>query len=434
MSEGQQAGLGSPIPPLPPRAQEEELSRMIQEQQAEIERLRAAAATGAGTILVQDDQQQQEQRQPAMTTQCQLPNKTILIGRMAVQVKQTATVLTPEDEVLYHKEDCAQLIEEKKVEFFDKITKQAHRQFDLVPLTLTNKSKLDDTYNLDMLVRKTRQVHTMYDMHDVFRIFMLDTDGVTVIGEKNLYTEYATITMQQVAKSNKWYCTWPVDTTFAENLKLTYRSLQNNTSNQLYNKVFETYDKYPAEEQGGLLFFIITINQLQSNSEEAAKSLVVQVRSIWLDNLAGKNVDKAVSYLSGAMNRLKHINKLPVDFVNMLICIMQTSSVESFNSTFSYLEKACAIDLALLETGQTTQISADKVLELAAAEYCKLCEKGEWTGAGNKGKSAFIASGIQAKVRIAVCWNCGGAHKLDECKKSKDEKKIQAAKDKYQAD
>jgi hypothetical protein len=273
MSEGQRAGLGSPIPPPPPRAREDELSRMIQEQQAEIERLRAAAATGAGAILVQDDQQQQ--RQPAMTTQRQSPNKTILIGGMAVQVKQTATVLTPEDEVLYHKEDRAQLSEEKKVEFFDKITKQAHRQFDLVPLTLTNESKLDDMYNLDMLVRKTRQVHTMYNMHDVFRILMLDTDGVTVIGEKDLYTEYATVTMQQVAKSNKWYRTWPVDTTFAENLKLTYRSLQNNTSNQLYNKVFETYDKYPAEEQGGPLFFIIMINQLLSNSEEAAKSLVV---------------------------------------------------------------------------------------------------------------------------------------------------------------
>jgi hypothetical protein len=38
-----------------------------------------------------------------------------------------------------------------------------------------------------------------------------------------------------------------------------------------------------------------------------------------LDNIPGENVDKAVSWLRGAMHHLTHIGKLPMDFVTMLI-------------------------------------------------------------------------------------------------------------------
>jgi hypothetical protein len=50
-----------------------------------------------------------------------------------------------------------------------------------------------------------------------------------------------------------------VDAWFQENLKLTCNYLQKNVSDDLWNKVSETYDQYKPSEQGGPLFFIIVM-------------------------------------------------------------------------------------------------------------------------------------------------------------------------------
>ena len=62
--------------------------------------------------------------------------------------------------------------------------------------------------------------------------------------------------------------------TFVEqNLQLTYEVFQTNVSEDWVMKISETYDTFKAGEQGGPLFFILMMNHLLSDTEEAAQSL-----------------------------------------------------------------------------------------------------------------------------------------------------------------
>jgi hypothetical protein len=220
----------------------------------------------------------------------------------------------------------------------------------LIPPTLSDKDKLDDTYNVEMLVRKTRQAHTDFDMHAVFTAVIPDRDDPTGMKitstTKDLYKDFARISIEEVANSNAWYRQWPKSETYAENLKLTYNFFQNNVEDDLFEKVFEQYDGMKQEQKGGPLFFIIMMNILLSHTEEAALALNERGRKFKLTILPGENVDKAVSLLRGALKRLKSIDKIPQDIIRVLIAVMQTSSVEEVNATFTIYRGALDRDRA----------------------------------------------------------------------------------------
>jgi hypothetical protein len=63
-----------------------------------------------------------------------------------------------------------------------------------------------------------------------------------------------------------------LDTWFEENLFVTYDFFQNNVADDLFLKVSKTYNQYPCSECGGPLFFILMLNQLLADTEEATAS------------------------------------------------------------------------------------------------------------------------------------------------------------------
>jgi hypothetical protein len=66
-----------------------------------------------------------------------------------------------------------------------------HKKDDVMPLLLDDEDKLNDTYNLEVLVQMTKQEHFKYDIHDVFMIVIPNADG-TVQETKDLYLTTAT--------------------------------------------------------------------------------------------------------------------------------------------------------------------------------------------------------------------------------------------------
>jgi hypothetical protein len=78
-----------------------------------------------------------------------------------------------------------------------------------------------------------------------------------------------------------------------------------------------------------------------------------------------------------------------------LLTIMQTSSVDEFNKVFAAIEVQKTLDD--LNQSSTAYVKcfncmADGILSVAEAQYLKLFEKGQWTGATTKGQdSAFAA-------------------------------------------
>jgi hypothetical protein len=207
--------------------------------------------------------------------------------------------------------------------------------------------------------------------------------------------------------------------------------------------VYKTYCQYPVEEQGIPLFFIIMMNLLLSNSEAAAESLIKQVRDLRIDAIQGVNVDKAVSWLRAALHRVKHIGKTPLDITKTLLTIKQTSSVEKFNDMLYYFEQQRMLKHLQLGTGKRVQITPDKILQAATIHYHALLESVLWTGVNTLGLGAFNASKMAAPKcppaamdrkkggkKGPVCCNCGGKHKINECKRPQDEEKIKEAKEK----
>ena len=337
---------------------------------------------------------------------------SVTIGGMTIAIHDVAAVVA-DVKPLYRKEDRAGLSDDKRNELFDRATrKTGNTKFGLLSLSLTDNEKLDDTYNLSMLIEKTRDVFVQYDMHNVFSVLNIGSDDKSILGELDLFREYPSLSVDAVARSNAWYHTWPKDATYQQNLQLTYKFFQNNVDERLWEKCYERYSTYAPAEQGGSLFFIIMLQQLVSNTEEAARSLQNRLEKLHISAIEGENVDKAVSQIRGAIGRLGQINKLPQDLTRKLLAIFQTTSVEDFNGTFKHLAQQRTLD-AIVGRSSTTY-DPDKLCALAEQLYHEKLETGDWSGVTTKEKGAiFMQHG-----KTPTCWNCGeSGHVLPDCPK-----------------
>jgi hypothetical protein len=174
----------------------------------------------------------------------------VQIGGITVKLATTAKILQAVDTPMFKKGDRKVLSEDKRNDLFEKATKNVLTKFDLLSLSIKDEDKLDETYNIHILLAKMRAHLVKYDMHDVFTVLQVEANGKTIKGEtKDLFSSYPTLIESNVAKSNKWYNTWPADETFRENLQLTYQFLENNTTERLWDKCMEVYDKYNAPEK-----------------------------------------------------------------------------------------------------------------------------------------------------------------------------------------
>ena len=126
-------------------------------------------------------EQAMEAEEPAVPAQPQGQNQdanatpaTMVVNGVVINLRQTKAVVTDAVQVLHRKEDRAQLSKEKLADLYEKATQTSHECYDLINLQLDDNDKLEDTYNLEMLVRKTRARHIKFDLHNVFTIVLLD--------------------------------------------------------------------------------------------------------------------------------------------------------------------------------------------------------------------------------------------------------------------
>jgi hypothetical protein len=381
------------------------------------------------------------QNNPTIGPTATMAAPKLSINGLDIDMKADADAVISTVTITHKKEERKDMSSKNLSVLMENATKNKHTKYEDLTMTLTDASKLDDNYHLETLIDKTKECHTDYDMHDVFEILLVDPTDPTykkVTGSINLYTNYAKITPAQVALSNTWYNKWPLAPTYSQNLHWTYMFFRNHTSDDLFDRVYNRYKRYPEKEQGGPLFFILLINQLLSNTAAAAESLRTRVENFQLNTLQGEDVDQANLILRGALNRLEHVNKMPDHVELTLTRIMQTSSVPEFNEIFHYMELQHEAEDEINVTGITTKPfrTVDQILTKAVAKYRLLVEENKWNSNPSSGKSVFLAKGIkdasqfQAKFQV-ICWNCGGGHALGECKITKNEVKIQQARDKF---
>jgi hypothetical protein len=115
---------------------------------------------------------------------------TSMIGGVDIEINETpadAKALTP----LYQKEDRMNLSDDKRNELYDRATKNAHTKYETISLNLNVKAKLDNTYNLSMLIGKTCEHFIMHNLHNVFTVLFPDpNDETKILEEKDLFRDY----------------------------------------------------------------------------------------------------------------------------------------------------------------------------------------------------------------------------------------------------
>jgi hypothetical protein len=380
------------------------------------------------------------QAPPSLVTTMSAITTEVTVNGRTIKVRTAAKALVEsQGEILYPKSLRDGLKTQNKLsDLYEKACKQHHTKYELMSLSLSDEEKLDDTYNLELLIRKTREAHMTYDIHDVFTIVLLDSSGMP-FGSKDLYSEYSEITIQQVADSNKWYKQWTEDDEFAgDNLNVTYNFMKNNVSDNLWEKTFEKYDQYSASERGGPLFFILMLNVLLSNTAEAARTLETRVKNFKITSLRGEDIDRAVSLLRGALKRLNHIKKSDAiwkeDMTITLLKVLQTTSVDKFNAIFEGIERERLVNEVLQQTGNKTAYNFESLFSLAGVAYRVHCEQETWTGVSTTGDSSgsvFPAGTSDSSQRKEpICWNCGDHHMLNDCPKPRSETRIEQNKNK----
>jgi hypothetical protein len=118
---------------------------------------------------------------------------------------------------------------------YAKATAKHHKLFDLISLEIIIEDKLDDTYNLEMLIEHTISSHADYEIDDVYNIISWGVDPTTNNlkvnrGSKDLYSDYSHISVEDVAQTNEFYRTYVEEETFTENLRLTLDYMKNNVA------------------------------------------------------------------------------------------------------------------------------------------------------------------------------------------------------------
>lgn len=369
----------------------------------------------------------QTPERPTMVSATDSTPTFVKIGGNKIELRDQSEAAPEITTTLYKKEKRAYLSEKDRVDLFKSAThKHSTTFFDLISTSIDSADKLDDCYNVDMKISKTSQRHKMYDMHDVFNVMLVDGDGRSVLECYDLYTQFPTVTPEMVAASNQWYNTWPQEDTYRENLNLTAKFFENNCSPALFEKVSETYDSYKESEKGGPLFFIIMVNAIMSQTEEASLSLQSRLKRLDLKDFPGENVDKVVGLVRAVIRRLRIFNRVPEDLTRTLLRIFQTSSVPDFNQVFANMEQQRILS-QITTTGTTANFDSDTICKVAGSVYRLMTDDSQWTGASTLGtdQSVFVAR---------TCWNCGGSgHDIKTCRKPKNEKLIEVNKKKFQA-
>jgi hypothetical protein len=251
------------------------------------------------------------------------------------------------------------------------------------------------------------------------------------------------VTAQQVADSSRWYSgyTAPADR-FQEDLEWSLAYFENNLDTSLYARVHAKLLTCDERCRGGPLFFKLLNDETTTNSDANKKALVVIVDTYKIaSDCKGERIPDVVDLFRSITDTVYalHDDSLPDEYVDKLITIFTTTSVEEFNKLFEYLKEqlfasqlqASISSSLIVPSGGTSTLTnnfkgATYVLEYAGKAYYTLSQKGSWDKCLQQvpGESALITPSDDSTFESNKCFNCGGTHHLRFCPIKKDQATI----------
>jgi hypothetical protein len=181
---------------------------------------------------------------PSTQTAGTVPSGTTqTINGVTIKICDTAPLASSKT-IIHKMHNCDGMLSNKLAELFVKATRVQHTKYDLISLLIDDQDKLDDTYNLEKNIERTR-----HDYDNVFNIVEQDKtpgslENLVLTKKHDLFKDYAIMTPDEVAWSNKWYRAWTYEIWFEQNLKLSFDFLENHCSEELWDKTMDKYNRY----------------------------------------------------------------------------------------------------------------------------------------------------------------------------------------------
>jgi hypothetical protein len=107
-----------------------------------------------------------------------METKDVVIDGITIKFTTVQKTVTSQT-VLHPKSERVTLDRKEKNDLYARATAKHHKLFDLISLAITSEDKLDDTYNLEMLIEHMMSSHGDYEMGDVFKIVSWGVDPIS---------------------------------------------------------------------------------------------------------------------------------------------------------------------------------------------------------------------------------------------------------------
>ena len=194
----------------------------------------------------------------------------------------------------------------------------------------------------------------------------------------------------------------------------------NSCDDTLRDKLIESTRGWSPLHKGGPTYLKLLMNLIVATSKKSLRSLLNKVSSLKLSDFDGEDVNKAVSFLRGAVLILKDNDALPSDFLTLVINIFKQTSCATFASYVTTIEHNVDLEIAKFDT--------EGLLSLFEKKYIDMIGRSEWTPKSTAvdQQSSFYSTASNLSI---MCFNCGGiGHTVSECKQPLDANAIEIRK------
>ena len=393
-----------------------------------------------------------------------MSQKTIDNGYEQFEVRTTPRQATSAVTVRFPKSARASMNAKDLSDLFENAIAKMPTKYAMVAPKLESGDSLKEYATLGQLTRSTRERFVDYDMFDVFNLmFPMDPSNVATSSDfdqskgVDLLSSYLSVSIETVALSNEWYSRWGTDD-HVQNLSITASFFRQNCTAQLYHKILESSDKFPACQQGGPLFFKLLTTILISDYEIVADLLITQLKDFKISSIAGENVSSAVTLVRSACGRLYDIQRLPSTIELILLNLYQTTSVAEFNQlfhgassqrTYASLASDAAPSHGVFLPARQKELRdlCEEINVRADRAYTRLRSSWNVPAPRKDGGASLVAgSGTptgevpefhiysQTALLGSLCWNCGSKdHMLRKCPLPPNTAKIDANRKNFRA-
>lgn len=218
-------------------------------------------------------------------------------------------------------------------------------------------------------------------------------DAPRIVEGKYLLNDMLDVTVDEVQESIQLWRRFSTQTVDLENLGWSHELLLNCCDDDLRKNIAAKLLNIPAQRQGGPVTLLLIYQQIMKHTKKSARAIITQLTKFRISSVPGENIDTVNSYITGCMQRLDPMSGLgaaqqgirqtylPLDFNDIVLDIMLTSTVTRFTEYFR-----------ILQVMRSPQLdSAESIMAAASTEYHELFVSPEGWLPTKKSGSSFQA-------------------------------------------